>query len=130
MNGSGLYERSLGSLLATLVARTPGAAHAVLSSVDGIALATSTGLPTSRAEQLAGVGAGLLSLAEGTDQFMSTGTASQVLVEMAAGLLLTAPVSGGVCLTLLASEECERERLGFEIAQFAERVAPLLQPAH
>ena len=126
MSELGVYASSMGSLLAALVARTPGAAHAALASIDGVALATSTGLPTERATQLASIGAGLLSIANGAGVVMSTGVPIQVVVDMVAGVLLATPVRERVCLTALAAADCDRERLGYEISQFTEQVAPLL----
>src|SRR6476659_4906222 len=112
------YSSSLNSLLASMLARTPGAVHAVLATVDGVRVAISAGLPNTRAEQLATIGAGLLSIADGAGLLMSTGSPRHVVVEMHGGLLLSAPVGPRVGLTLLATPEAERERLGFEVAQF------------
>jgi uncharacterized protein len=120
------YTSSLNSLLASMLARTPGAVHAVLSTVDGVTVAVSAGLPDDRAEQLATIGAGLLSIADGAGAMMNTGSPRHVVVEMYGGLLLAAPVGPRVCLSLLATPESERERLGFELAQFAGHIAPLV----
>ncbi len=120
------YTSSLNSLLAGMLARTPGAVHAVLSTVDGVTVAVSAGLPEERAEQLATIGAGLLSIADGAGTMMSTGAPRHVVVEMYRGLLLAAPVGPRVCLSMLATPEAERERLGFELAQFAAHIVPLV----
>lgn len=129
MTDLGVYERSLSMLLASLVARTPGLSHAVLVSVDGMPLAMSTGLPRERALQLASIGAGMLSIADGADTAMNTGATNQVMVEMAEGLMLAAPVGPQICLSLLAVSECSREQLGYEIGHFAAQVRPLLDEA-
>ena len=42
-----------------------------------------------------------------------------MIVEMYGGLLLAAPVAPRVVLSLLATHDADRERLGFELAQFA-----------
>lgn len=120
------YASSLNSLLAGMLARTPGAVHAVMSTVDGVIVAVSAGLPPARAEQLATIGAGLLSIADGAGQMMSTGGPRHVLVEMHDGLLLSAPIAPRVGLTVLATSDAERERLGFEVGQFAGHIAPLV----
>jgi uncharacterized protein len=126
MTGVATYSSSLNSLLASMLARTPGAVHAVLATVDGVTVAVSAGLPDARAEQLATIGAGLLSIADGAGIMMSTGTPRHVLVEMYGGLLLTAPIAPRVGLTVLATYDAERERLGFEVAQFTRQIAPLV----
>lgn len=122
-----LYATSMGAMLGTLVTETDGLVHAVLASVEGVPVAVSTGLPTTRADQLAGIGAGLLSIADGAGRAMSTGVAYQVVVEMSEGLVLATPVAPRVGLTILATADCDRERLGYEIAQFVRRVAPMLE---
>jgi len=126
MSSVATYSSSLNSLLAAMLARTPGAVHAVLSTVDGVTVAVSAGLPEARAEQLATIGAGLLSIADGAGIMMNTGAPRHVLVEMYGGLLLSAPVAPRVGLTVLATYDAERERLGFEVAQFAGHIAPLV----
>jgi hypothetical protein len=113
-------------LLASLVARTPGLAHAVLLSAQGVPVATSSALPPVRAEQLAAIGAGLLSLADGTGRSLSAGQTRQVIVEMTEGVLLTAPIAPEMHLALLATSECSREQLGYELRRFAADVGPLL----
>lgn len=120
------YSSSLNSLLAGMLARMPGATHAVLATVDGVCVAMSAGLPTKRAEQLATIGAGLLSIADGAGMMMNTGQPRHVVVEMYGGLLLAAPVAPRVVLSLLATCDADRERLGFELAQFAGQLAPLV----
>jgi uncharacterized protein len=118
------YTSNLNSLLAGMISRTPGAVHAVMATVDGVQIAVSAGLPPERADQLATIGAGLLSIADGAGIMMNTGTPRHVVVEMYGGLLLTAPVAPRVVLSLLAAENADRERLGFELAQFAGLITP------
>ncbi len=126
MSTTATYSSSLNSLLASMLARTPGAAHAVLATVDGVSVALSAGLPADRAQQLATIGAGLLSIADGAGIMMNTGAPRHVIVEMYGGLLLAAPVAPRVVLSLLAASHSDRERLGFELAQFAGQLAPHL----
>ncbi len=122
--GTATYASNLNSLLAGMIARTPGAVHAVMATVDGVQIAVSAGLPVERADQLATIGAGLLSIADGAGIMMNTGTPRHVIVEMYGGLLLAAPVAARVVLSMLASSDCDRERLGFELAQFAGLITP------
>jgi predicted regulator of Ras-like GTPase activity (Roadblock/LC7/MglB family) len=124
------YTSNLNSLLAGMIARTPGAVHAVMATVDGVQIAVSAGLPPERADQLATIGAGLLSIADGAGIMMNTGAPRHVVVEMYGGLLLTAPVAPRVVLSLLASDTADRERLGFELAQFAGLITPHVAHIH
>jgi uncharacterized protein len=123
----GLYSASMGPLLVSLVDRVPGASHAVLSSVEGVPVATSSGLPEQRAEQLAAIGAGLLSIADGAGRALEVGDTCQAVVEMAAGILMATPVAAGLSLTIVAVVDCDREELGFEAAQFIDQVKELLR---
>ena len=124
MTSVATYSSSLNSLLAGMLARTPGSVHAVLATVDGVSVAVSAGLPAERAEQLATIGAGLLSIADGAGIMMNTGTPRHVIVEMYGGLMLAAPVAPRVVLSLLATCDADREKLGFELAQFTGLVMP------
>ena len=45
MTGVATYSSSLNSLLAGMLARTPGAVHAVLATVDGVQVAISPDVP-------------------------------------------------------------------------------------
>jgi predicted regulator of Ras-like GTPase activity (Roadblock/LC7/MglB family) len=127
MTSATTYSSSLNSLLQGMLARTPGTVHAVLATVDGVSVAVSAGLPAERAEQLATIGAGLLSIADGAGVMMNTGAPRHVMVEMYGGLMLAAPVAPRVVLSLLAAQDADRERLGFELAQFAGQLAPLVE---
>ena len=119
------YTSSMGAMLGTLVAGPSGLSHAVLASVEGIPIAASPGLPTSRAEQLAAIGAGLMSIANGAGQAIDYGTPHHVMVEMSMGLMLTTLVGPRVGLTMLTDKGSDREQLGYEIRQFVDRVRPL-----
>lgn len=127
MSGLATYSSSLNSLLAGMLARTPGAVHAVLATVDGVTVAVSAGLPPERASQLSTIGSGLLSIADGAGIMLQTGSPRHVIVEMYGGLMLAAPVAPRVVLSLLASHDADRERLGFELAQFACQITPMLE---
>lgn len=112
-------------LLTGFVARTPGVAHAIVASPAGLPVAASAGLPTVRAEQLAAVGAGLVSMAYGASQSLGAGGVVQAVVEMAEGLLVAAWSTDAACLAVLATSDCDRGLIGYEIAQLAQRVAIL-----
>lgn len=57
--------QDLGWLLANFADRVPGVAHAVAVSADGLLLAASRDLPRDRADQLAAIASGLVSLTQG-----------------------------------------------------------------
>ena len=57
--------QDLGWLLANFADRVPGVAHAIAVSADGLLLAASRDLPRDRADQLAAISSGLVSLTQG-----------------------------------------------------------------
>jgi len=119
----------LGWLLDRFVDRTPGAAHGVVVSADGLHLAGSTGLPRERGEQLAAVVSGLASLTVGASMILAAGPVQQTLVEMADGFLLVMAVADGAHLAVLASGDADLGQVGYEMALLVERVGAVLSPA-
>jgi hypothetical protein len=122
-------SEELGWLLDRFVNRTPGAAHSVVVSADGLLLAGSRGLPRDRGEQLAAVVSGLASLTVGASMILGAGQVQQTLVEMADGFLLVMAVRDGAHLAVLAAGECDLGQVGYEMALLVERVGAALTPA-
>lgn len=119
----------LGWLLDRFVDRTPGAAHGVVVSADGLHLAGSRGLPRDRGEQLAAVVSGLASLTVGASMILDAGEVHQTLVEMADGYLLVMAVGDGAHLAVLAAGGSDLGQVGYEMALLVERVGAVLSPA-
>ena len=61
--------RGVNWLITDFVSNVPGVAHTVVVSADGLPLAYSDGFPRDRADQLAAVAAGLISLTQGASGF-------------------------------------------------------------
>lgn len=122
-------SEELSWLLDRFVDRTPGAAHSVVVSADGLLLAGSRGLPRDRGEQLAAVVSGLASLTVGASMILGAGQVQQTLVEMADGFLLVMAVRDGAHLAVLAAGECDLGQVGYEMALLVERVGAALTPA-
>jgi predicted regulator of Ras-like GTPase activity (Roadblock/LC7/MglB family) len=122
-------SEELGWLLDRFVDRTPGAAHSVVVSADGLLLAGTRGLPRDRGEQLAAVVSGLASLTVGASMILGAGQVQQTLVEMADGFLLVMAVRDGAHLAVLAAGECDLGQVGYEMALLVERVGAALTPA-
>lgn len=121
--------RDLNWLITGFCDRVPGVAHAVVVSSDGLLLAVSEGFPRDRADQLAAVASGLLSLTQGAARVFEAGTINQTVVEMEKGLLLIMSISDGSCLTVLASPDCDMGLIGYEMALLVERAGRVLTPA-
>lgn len=117
-----------GWLVDDFVDRVPGVAHAVVVSADGLLLTASAHLPRDRADQLAAVASGLLSLTQGAARCFEAGQVVQTVVEMERGIVLLMAISDGSCLSVLASPSCDIGLVGYEMTLLVERVGQLLTP--
>ncbi|HJU98374.1 MAG TPA: roadblock/LC7 domain-containing protein [Jiangellaceae bacterium] len=122
-------NEELSWLLERFVDRTPGAAHVVVVSADGLHLAGSQGMPRERGEQLAAVVSGLASLTVGASMILAAGQVQQTLVEMANGYLLVMAIRDGAHLAVLAAAGSDLGQVGYEMALLVERVGAALSPA-
>ena len=86
--------QDLGWLLANFADRVPGVAHAIAVSADGLLLASSRDLPRDRADQLAAIASGLVSLTQGAARCVEGGAVLQTDVEMDNGFVLLMFVRG------------------------------------
>jgi uncharacterized protein len=116
-------------LITEFVGGTPGVAHAVVVSADGLRLANSDGFPPDRADQLAAVAAGLLSLTTGASRVFDGGAVTQTVVEMQRGLVLVMAISDGSCLTVLAAPDCDMGLVAYQMTLLVERAGQTLTPA-
>nr|WP_204043939.1 roadblock/LC7 domain-containing protein [Acrocarpospora phusangensis] len=116
-------------LITEFVGSTPGVAHAVVVSADGLRLANSDGFPPDRADQLAAVAAGLLSLTSGASRVFEGGAVTQTVVEMQRGLVLVMAISDGSCLTVLAAPDCDMGLVAYQMTLLVERAGQTLTPA-
>ena len=94
-------------LVGNLANRTPGVAHAMVLSADGLPVAVSDRLDRPQADQLAAIASGLASLTQGGARCMDGGLVKQTVVEMHRGLLLVMAISDGSCLAVLAGSSCD-----------------------
>jgi len=108
---------------------TPGVAHALVVSSDGLALVLSDRLDPARADQLAAIACGVASLADGADRLLESGGVRQTVVEMAAGFLLVLHVQDGSYLAVLASAACDMGVVGYQATVLARQAGEQLTPA-
>jgi predicted regulator of Ras-like GTPase activity (Roadblock/LC7/MglB family) len=116
-------------LLDSFTANVPGVAHVVAVSADGLLVASSSGLPPDRADQLSAVTAGLVSLAQGAARCFEAGSVLQTVVEMSAGFLFLMSISDGSALAALAARHCDVGLVGYELTLLVDRVGAALNPA-
>jgi predicted regulator of Ras-like GTPase activity (Roadblock/LC7/MglB family) len=118
--------RDLNWLLSNLAKRTPGVAHAMVVSADGLPVAVSERLDRTMADQLAAIASGVASL--GAARSFDAGLVKQTVVEMQRGFLLVMAISDGSCLTVLAASSCDVGVVGYEMALLVARAGDVLTP--
>ena len=116
-------------LITDFADRVPDVAHAIVVSSDGLPLASSSGFPTDRADQLAAIASGLSSLTQGASRVFEGGAVAQTVVEMERGLMLIMAISDGSCLAVLAAAECDLGLVAYEMTLLVERAGRALTPA-
>jgi uncharacterized protein len=120
--------QDMGWLLNNFADSVAGIAHVVAVSADGILLASSRDLPTDRADQLAAITSGVVSLTDGASRMFTAGTVQQTIIEMESGYLFLMSISDGSSLAVLAARSCDVGQVGYEMALLVERVGAALVP--
>jgi uncharacterized protein len=120
--------RNLNWLVTNFAKNTPGVAHAMVLSADGLPLAVPARLDRPRADQLAAIASGLVSLSQSTARYFNAGLVKQTMVEMDRGLLLAMSISDGSCLAVLAASSCDVGGVGYEMALLVDRAGDVLTP--
>jgi predicted regulator of Ras-like GTPase activity (Roadblock/LC7/MglB family) len=115
-------------LVSNFASRTPGVAHAMVVSADGLLVAVSDRLDRTEADQLAAVASGLASLTQGGARCMDAGLVKQTVIEMDRGLLVVMAISDGSCLTVLAASACDVGMIAYEMTLLVSRSGDVLTP--
>jgi predicted regulator of Ras-like GTPase activity (Roadblock/LC7/MglB family) len=115
-------------LINDFVDRVPGVAHGVTVSADGLLLTASEGLPEERADQLAAVACGLVSLTEGAARCFEAGNVNETIVEMDGGSMVLMSISDGSSMAVLAEPNCDIGQVAYEMARLVDRVGEVLTP--
>jgi predicted regulator of Ras-like GTPase activity (Roadblock/LC7/MglB family) len=115
-------------LVGNFANHTPGVAHAMVVSADGLPVAVSQRLDRPRADQLAAIASGLASLTQGGARCIEGGLVKQTVVEMDRGLLVVMAISDGSCLTVLAASACDVGMVAYEMTLLVSRSGDVLTP--
>jgi predicted regulator of Ras-like GTPase activity (Roadblock/LC7/MglB family) len=121
--------RNLNWLVANFAKATPGVAHAMVVSADGLPVAVSERLDRPRADQLAAIASGLASLTQGASRCFDGGLVTQTVVEMDRGFLFVMSISDGSSLTVLASSSCNVAVVAYEMTVLVARAGDVLTPS-
>lgn len=116
-------------MLRELSENAVGVAHVVVLSADGLPMIASPGLAAERAELLAAMAAGLISLTAGAADLLETGAVKQCVVEMAQGYFIVMTISDGSCLAVLAAAGADVGLIGYQMARLTTRLGAHLTPA-
>jgi len=125
---TGAKMQDVSWLLNNFSFQVPGVAHVVAVSADGLLLASTNDLPVERADQLAAITAGVISLTDGASRAFEGGPIRQTIIEMDAGYLFLMSVSNGSALAVLAARTCDVGQVGYEMALLVDRVGGALTP--
>jgi uncharacterized protein len=121
--------QDMGWLLSNFADSVAGIAHVVAVSADGLLLASSRDLPADRADQLAAITSGVVSLTDGASRMFGAGEVQQTIIEMDSGYLFLMSISDGSSMAVLAARSCDVGQVGYEMALLVERVGAALVPA-
>jgi predicted regulator of Ras-like GTPase activity (Roadblock/LC7/MglB family) len=121
--------RDLNWLVGNFVKRTPGVAHAMVVSADGLPVAVSDRLDRPKADQLAAIASGLASLTQGASRCFDGGLVTQTVVEMDRGFLFVMSISDGSLLTVLAATSCNVGVVAYEMTVLVARAGDVLTPS-
>ena len=121
--------RNLNWLVGNFAKATPGVAHAMVLSADGLPVAVSERLDRPRADQLAAIASGLASLTFGASRCFDGGTVKQCVVEMEGGFMFIMSISDGSCLAVLAAVACNVGVVAYEMAVLVARAGDVLTPS-
>jgi len=115
-------------LVGKFASRTPGVAHALVVSADGLPVAASGRLDRPKADQLAAIACGLASLTQSGARLIEGGLVKQTVVEMDRGLLVVMAISDGSCLAVLAGSSCDVGVVAYEMTVLVSRTGEVLTP--
>jgi predicted regulator of Ras-like GTPase activity (Roadblock/LC7/MglB family) len=109
-------------LLDDLVGRVSTVRRAVVLSVDGLMMGTSSGLTREDGEHLSAVAAGFQSLARGAGRHFGGGAVRQTIIEMDSAFLFVTAAGRGACLAVLAEADADIGLVAYEMAMLVTRV--------
>jgi predicted regulator of Ras-like GTPase activity (Roadblock/LC7/MglB family) len=120
--------RTFNWLLDAFTAETAGVIEAVAVSSDGLLMAMSAVKDRARAERLAAVVSGLISLAGGASVAYEMGVINRIVIDMAEGYLLVTAISAGSVLGVMADPAANLSTMAYEMTLFASKAGTALTP--
>jgi predicted regulator of Ras-like GTPase activity (Roadblock/LC7/MglB family) len=111
-------------LVQGLLARTPGARHALVLSRDGLKLCRTPELSADQADQLAAIAAGIQSLSHGASLQFGDGTGGvrSAMTEFYGGILFIVEAGEGAHLAVVTTEEADTGLVGHNMGRLVEQL--------
>jgi predicted regulator of Ras-like GTPase activity (Roadblock/LC7/MglB family) len=117
-------DEKLTWLMQGLLARTPGARHALVLSRDGLKLCRTPELSVDQADQLAAIAAGIQSLSHGASMEFGDGTGGvrSAMTEFYGGVLFIVEAGEGAHLAVVTAEEADPGLVGHNMGELVEQL--------
>ncbi|MEU9186960.1 roadblock/LC7 domain-containing protein [Streptomyces sp. NPDC048484] len=117
-------DDKLAWLVQGLLARTPGARHALVLSRDGLKLCRTPELSADQADQLAAIAAGIQSLSHGASLQFGDGTGGvrSAMTEFYGGILFIVEAGQGAHLAVVTAEEADAGLVGHNMGELVEQL--------
>jgi predicted regulator of Ras-like GTPase activity (Roadblock/LC7/MglB family) len=117
-------------LLEGLLARTPGARHALVLSRDGLKLCRTPELSVDQADQLAAIAAGIHSLSHGASVEFGDGGGGvrSAMAEFHGGVLFIVEAGQGAHIAVIADEDAEAGIIGHNMSELVGQLGAHLSP--
>ncbi|MFW5418580.1 roadblock/LC7 domain-containing protein [Nocardiopsis sp. CNT-189] len=120
--------RDFAWLVKDFAASTPGVAHALLVSSDGLPLIVSEGLHPDTADSLSAMTSGLLSLGRSIAEHVDEPGCDQIMLKFPAGHFLFMGIGGLAGLAVLVREGAALGAVAHEMTRLVESVGHVLTP--
>jgi predicted regulator of Ras-like GTPase activity (Roadblock/LC7/MglB family) len=117
-----------GWLLNDFASGTPGVAHALLVSSDGLALVGSGSMPADFADPMAAMTSGMISLGNNIARRVGESGCEQVMLKFPAGHFLFMSVGSLAGLAVLVNEGANLGAVAYRMTQLVESVGHVLTP--
>lgn len=115
-------------LIDNFATQTPGVRHALLLSADGLALACSQSLDRDRADRLASIATGMLSLGRGTGELFSGGSCEHVLLGLNSCRVMLMAIGELAGLAVVTNADANVGVVAHEMNQLVGSVGHALTP--
>jgi predicted regulator of Ras-like GTPase activity (Roadblock/LC7/MglB family) len=123
-DATGTVDDSFAWLLEGLLARTPGARHALVLSRDGLKLCRTPELSVDQADQLAAIAAGIHSLSHGASVEFGNGKGGvrSAMAEFHGGVLFIVEAGQGAHIAVIADEDADAGLVGHHMSELVDQL--------